>query len=117
MGCSTDSGPPPGEGGPRDGDIFDQRSGSNCFACHTQFRVAGTIKDRDVARVELTDRNGVEARMVPNEHGNFFRHHLLEPPFDVRIVYRDGRVRKMDEAPHGSCNACHHDLPGGRGAL
>jgi hypothetical protein len=98
------------QGGHPDGDEARERAGSNCFTCHSQFSVAGTVHTREVAKIELVDQENVRSIMYPNPYGNFFRHIALVPPFDVRLTMKDGTVREMRNAPHGSCNACHNDL-------
>jgi hypothetical protein len=107
----------PSEGGHPDGDEAKERAGSNCYTCHSQFTAAGTVHTKTVAKIELVDSEGARAVMYPNPYGNFFRHTPLEPPFDVRVTMKDGSVRAMKNAPHGSCNACHHELLNGAGKL
>ena len=114
--CSSNA-PAANEGGTTIGDPDRERAGTNCFACHSQFKLAGTVRDPSIEYVEIRDTNGIATRLYPNRNRNFFRHHLLEPPFEVVMVGVDGRRRIMHDAPHGSCNACHHDLANGAGAL
>jgi hypothetical protein len=115
--CSTAAPSVASEGGTKEGDPNGERAGTNCFSCHSQFKLAGTVRDPSIEYIEIRDINGVETRLYPNQHRNFFRHHQLVPPFEVVMVAVDGRRRVMHDAPHGSCNACHHNLPGGAGAL
>jgi hypothetical protein len=114
--CSSNA-PAANEGGTTIGDPDRERAGTNCFACHSQFKLAGTVRDPSIEYVDIRDTNGIATRLYPNGNRNFFRHHLLEPPFEVIMVGVDGRRRVMHDAPHGSCNACHHDLANGAGAL
>jgi hypothetical protein len=117
LACQTTESAPASQGGRPDGDETRERAGSNCFTCHSQFSVAGTAQSGGVRKIELTDSDGAKAIMYPNPYGNFFRHVRLEPPFDIRVTMKDGSIREMRDAPHGSCNACHHDLENSAGKL
>lgn len=110
------AGPPPGEGGRCDGgDPSRERTGTNCFCCHSQFGVAGSAVGA-VDRVIVVGADGKGVDMAVNPYGNFFRHRKLEPPLRARVVLVDGQVREMrGDAPHGSCNACH--VEGGLAAI
>jgi hypothetical protein len=60
------------------------------------------------AVVIVTDANGVEHRLTPNEAGNFFYEGAAFPfPYTARVSY-GGRERLMI-APQedGDCNICH----------
>jgi hypothetical protein len=120
LACSASDAAPPSQGGRADGDEARERASSNCFTCHSQFSVAGTVRTdgpSGTRKIELVDSDGVRAIMYPNPYGNFFRHVRLAPPFEVRVTLNNGTVREMRNAPHGSCNACHHDLENSAGKL
>lgn len=93
----------------RDASEWQQRHGTSCICCHSEFGVAGSIAhDAGVSHVLITDKNGRELEIAPNPFDNFFRHQKMTPPLRAQIVFDDGEVRSMSApAPHGSCNACH----------
>lgn len=93
------------------GDEKEQRHGTDCFCCHgSDFGIAGSVSrtGSPVARIHVTDSEGVELEMIPNPFANFFRHARLTPPLSVTVFGPDGAsIRMRAPAPSANCNGCH----------
>jgi hypothetical protein len=108
--------------------------GGACIDCHTRenegprLSIAGTLYatghepddcngSSDAAQVIITDADGNEITLEPNEAGNFFAEERVRFPVTARVVYQ-GRERAMlVPADSGDCNSCHtedgrEDAPG-----
>lgn len=111
------------------------RPGGACIDCHTEERegprysIAGTVYASahepndcnglsDGVTVVITDANGAEIHLTPNEVGNFDSGRTRIPmPYRAKVL-RDGLEREMHaEQTNGDCNHCHtetgiEDAPG-----
>lgn len=112
------------------------RPGGACIDCHREeregplFAIAGTVYETahepddcnglsgGGVTVVITDANGSELTLVPNDVGNFDSgRSRVAMPYRAKVL-RDGRERAMhDEQTNGDCNHCHtetgiEDAPG-----
>lgn len=101
--------------------------GQACIKCHASdegpiFRIAGTVFDAGkvlddclpppavnlaLAKVVITDKNGVEHQLNVNKNGNFTSKQVFPFPYKAKVTYM-GKERVMSaEQTNGDCNICH----------
>ena len=98
------------------------RPGENCLRCHKAggqaaqrpWSAAGTVfmsstsdEGAPGVTVRVVDADKREVTLTTNAAGNFYTAEPLRAPLRLRLEHL-GRSKEMpEEAPAGSCNACH----------
>lgn len=103
------------------------RPGEACVACHTaeregpRYAIAGTLyptghEPADCngsadsgAKIVVTDANGEEHELTPNQVGNFYLSGSIATPYTAKVVTASGEREMFSPQTNGDCNSCHTD--------
>lgn len=103
------------------------RPGEACITCHTaenegpRYAIAGTLfptghEPDDCngisgaasgAKVVITDANGTDHELAPNDVGNFFFNGSIPKPYTAKVVSDAGERLMVTPQQDGDCNKCH----------
>jgi hypothetical protein len=98
-----------------------------CVTCHTaenegpRYAIAGTLfptghEPDDCngisgaasgAKVVITDANGTDHELAPNDVGNFFFNGSIPKPYTAKVVSDAGERLMVTPQQDGDCNKCH----------
>jgi cytochrome c553 len=102
------------------------RPGEACINCHEsrgegpRLTIAGTVyptghepndcrgANRDTGvSIVITDADGNEYTLEPNQSGNFTSNQAIATPYTARLVTADGERKMFTPQTIGDCNSCH----------
>lgn len=108
------------------GESTTMRPGEACIACHASsneeeaplYTIAGTLyptghepddcnSTASGAKVVITDANGAEHELTPNQVGNFYLAGSIALPYTAKIVSDAGERKMLSPQQSGDCNTCH----------